>query len=113
LAVYRQALKNYVPKVYDGRLILLTTEGNFRAAHMWKQLALRGIEIHEVRGNHTEVLDQPYIEAWAEQLKDQLDRAQSGDSFDSDAAPFASGVNADVRQRVARLVTDALTQPHT
>ena len=40
-------------------------------------------------------------------------RAQSWDSFDSDAALFASGVNADVRQRVARLVTDAVTQPHT
>jgi aspartate racemase len=78
LGVYRQALKNYVPKVYAGRLIIFLPEGNLRASQIWKKLALRGIEIHEVHGSHAGVLDEPYVKAWAEQLKDQLDRAQSG-----------------------------------
>ena len=77
LGVYSQALKNYVPKVYAGRVIIFLPEGNFRASQIWKKLALRGMEIHEVHGSHTGVLDEPYVKAWAEQLKDQLDRAQS------------------------------------
>jgi thioesterase domain-containing protein len=43
---------------------------------MWEKLALEGIETHEVHGSHTEVLNEPYMKAWADQLKDQLDRAQ-------------------------------------
>ncbi len=77
LEVYRQALKNYVPKAHAGRLILFVSEGNLRTAQMWKQLALQGIETHEVPGSHTEVLNEPYVKTWAEQLKDQLDWAQS------------------------------------
>jgi len=73
---YRQALKNYVPKAYAGRLILFVSEGNFRVSQMWEKLALEGIETHEVHGSHTEVLNEPYMKAWADQLKDQLDRAQ-------------------------------------
>jgi hypothetical protein len=79
LGVYVQALKNYVPKVYAGRLILFITQGNFRASQMWKKLALQGIESHQLHGDHTGVLNEPYMQAWAEQLKDQLDRAQSRD----------------------------------
>jgi hypothetical protein len=77
LGVYVQALQTYVPKVYAGSLIILASEGNSRASQILKKLALGGMEIHEVHGSHTEVLNEPYVKAWAEQLKDQLDRAQS------------------------------------
>jgi pimeloyl-ACP methyl ester carboxylesterase len=77
VGVYQQALQNYVPKVYAGRIIILALEGSFRTSQTWENLAFGGIEIHEVHGTHTEVLNGPYVEAWAEVLKDQLDRAHS------------------------------------
>ena len=35
------------------------------------------IEIHEIPGDHTNILKGPYVRAWAELVKIQIDSAQS------------------------------------
>ena len=79
LEIYRRALKKYVPKAFDGALVIFMSEDNLGDSKIWKKLALRGIESQEVAGSHSEVLNEPYLKTWAEELKDQLDRTQSRD----------------------------------
>ena len=79
LEIYRRALKKYVPKAYDGALVIFMSKDNPGNSKIWKKLALRGIESREVAGSHSEVLNEPYLKTWAEELKDQLDRTQSPD----------------------------------
>ena len=79
LEIYRRALKKYVPKAYDGGTCHLHVQKNPGDSKIWKKLALRGIESQEVGGSHSEVLNEPYLKTWAEELKDQLDRTQSRD----------------------------------
>ena len=79
LEIYRRALKKYVPKAYDGALVIFMSKDNPGNSKIWRKLALRGIESREVAGSHSEVLNEPYLKTWAEELKDQLDRTQSPD----------------------------------
>ena len=79
LEVYRGALKKYVPKSYDGGLVIFVPENHPGDSKVWKNLALRGMESHEIAGSHSEVLNEPYLKTWAEELKEQLDRTQSRD----------------------------------
>src|SRR5947199_3401067 len=76
LDIYDQSLADYVPEVHPGRLMV------FKAAEdcdpdRWERLALLGLEIHEIPGNHTNILKEPYVHGWAELLKIQIDSAQS------------------------------------
>ena len=76
LDIYDQSLADYVPEVHPGRLMV------FKAAEdcdpdRWERLALLGLEIHEIPGNHTNILKEPYLHGWAELLKIQIDSAQS------------------------------------
>ena len=76
LDIYDQSLADYVPEVHPGRLMV------FKAAEdcdpdRWERLALLGLEIHEIPGNHTNILKEPYVHNWAELLKIQIDSAQS------------------------------------
>jgi amino acid adenylation domain-containing protein len=74
------AAKEYVPRPYSGRLILFRSSDKpllqLRDPHVgWSTYAAGGLEIHEVRGNHDDILLKPQVEAVAEQLKVCLDRA--------------------------------------
>ena len=76
LDIYAQTEAYYVPEVHPGRLMV------FKAAEdcdpdRWERLALLGLEIHEIPGNHTNILKEPYLHGWAELLKIQIDSAQS------------------------------------
>jgi len=76
LDIYDQTVADYVPEVHLGRLMV------FKAAEdcdpdRWERLALGGLEIHEIPGNHTDILKEPYVRGWAELLKIQIDSAQS------------------------------------
>ena len=73
------ANQNYIPSVYSGKVIL------FRASDRppgfyddpklgWGDLAAGGMEIYEIQGNHTSIMQSPIL---AEKLKDCLDKAQA------------------------------------
>ncbi len=77
-AVHSRAKRDYVPQVYQGRLVVLNTEGSADSERGWRSLAARGVEIHEVPGQHAEIVfKKSTIEGLAKQLKACLDRAQA------------------------------------
>jgi aspartate racemase len=68
------AARRYVPHAYDGRVILFLAEqrspsfsGDSRGG--WNQLALGGMEVHVIPGDHVSILKEPNIQVLAEQLK--------------------------------------------
>jgi amino acid adenylation domain-containing protein len=79
----RQAQKNYIPAVYPGKLTLFRaqvrrTNGYFDPYGGWSQLALGGIEVYELPGDHMSFLiKESHLKIFAQQLKDCLTKAQS------------------------------------
>ena len=76
LDIYNQAMADYMPEVHPGRLIILKASENCDPDR-WRRLAMERIKIHEIPGNHTNILKEPYVHGWAELLKIQIDSAQS------------------------------------
>ena len=76
LDVYGRAIAGYVPQVHPGRLIVFEADEECDPDR-WERLALGGLEIHEIPGDHTIVLHEPYVRDWGNLLKMQIDRAQS------------------------------------
>ena len=77
-----QAAREYVPQAYPGRVILFRSRERpllqFRDPHAaWSRYAAHELEIHEVDGNHDDILLEPQIRLVAEQLKACLDRAEA------------------------------------
>jgi thioesterase domain-containing protein len=73
-----QAAKHYMPQSYSGRVIL------FRSNHKplgqsidpragWSTYAAEGLEIHEIEGNHENILLEPQVRYVARQLRTCLD----------------------------------------
>jgi len=72
-----QAIKNYVPKTYPGRILFfraLERDANLptNPEHSWVNLATEGVDIHEVPGNHTSMNFSPNVEVMANFLKRYL-----------------------------------------
>jgi len=72
-----QAEREYRPQPYSGRVIL------FRSNHKplgqvvdpragWNNCVLRGLEIHEIEGNHENILLEPQVRRVADSLKSSL-----------------------------------------
>jgi amino acid adenylation domain-containing protein len=81
LEVYHQATRAYVPQSYPGRVILFKGEERPNDYRLnWERLVAGGLEIHEVTGNHVDMLREPHIQVWAEQLRDHLHKGQAGTS---------------------------------
>ena len=74
--------KSYVPQVYPGRITLFLGEA---AKYLhdpqmgWGWLAGGGVEVHEVSGNHTDMLREPHVQVLADKLRTCLDQAQMDD----------------------------------
>ncbi|MGH7773246.1 MAG: amino acid adenylation domain-containing protein, partial [Candidatus Binatia bacterium] len=77
LDVYDQATRCYVPQVLASRVTLFVGEKFRDHRFPWERLAAGGSETHEVPGNHTEVINEPHIQVWAEQLRALLQKAQA------------------------------------
>jgi amino acid adenylation domain-containing protein len=76
------AERRYQPKLYDGRVVI------FRASEKalrglddpqggWRKYADGGIEIHEVDGDHGNILNEPQVRGLATQIRARLEKAQS------------------------------------
>ncbi|MBW4493512.1 MAG: amino acid adenylation domain-containing protein [Oscillatoria princeps RMCB-10] len=80
----RQAVRNYVPQVYPGRLTLFRALERPTAEYYdpllgWGGLAAGGVEIQEVPGHHVTMMFEPYVRVLAEKLKACLERLPVGD----------------------------------
>jgi amino acid adenylation domain-containing protein len=75
------AEQKYQPKPYDGHIVL------FRASEKalrglddprggWQKYALGGIEIHEVDGDHGNILNEPQVRQLAAHMRARLEKAQ-------------------------------------
>ena len=75
-----EAAKSYVPRAYPGRLILFRSRHKpllqLREPHAaWSRYAEQGLEIHEVEGNHDNILLEPQVRTVAQELKGYLKAA--------------------------------------
>ncbi len=77
------AIKNYNPGPYPGRVTLFPPRthsiGEFEDREQgWGKLALGGVEIHEVDGDHLTMLADPQVKVVASELAECLRRAYAG-----------------------------------
>jgi thioesterase domain-containing protein/acyl carrier protein len=75
LDIYEKAMTNYVPEIYPGRLTVFRAADNTDAM-AWKRLAGKGLDLHEMPGDHTAILTEPHVKQWAEILSIKIARAQ-------------------------------------
>lgn len=77
----RQAVNNYVPQVYPGRIILfLSSEAPERVFYDrrlgWHEMAGEGLEVHLVPGSHETLFGDPHVRVLAEILRVCLQKVQ-------------------------------------
>jgi oxalate---CoA ligase len=82
LKANRQAVRNYVPQAYPGRIVLfLSVEAPERTCYDrrlgWNETAAEGVEVHVVPGNHDNLFGEPHVEVLAEKLRLCLQRVQA------------------------------------
>jgi thioesterase domain-containing protein len=75
---YRRVLRWHNPKPYEGQIHILVNEKYYNRDHTlgWGQLALKGLEIHKVPGDHDTYLRE-HVQATAQKLRHCLDTAAS------------------------------------
>ena len=74
------AVRNYVPKVYDGLVTLFWASEDLRTSKDlvdgWRALAGGGIEVHEIPGTHLDIIKEPHVSDLAAKLRSCLANAQ-------------------------------------
>jgi len=75
------AAHRYVPQAYDGKATLFWASGDLRASNDlvegWRALAIGGIEVQEIPGNHLNIIKEPHVAELANKLTECLERAQN------------------------------------
>jgi amino acid adenylation domain-containing protein len=75
------AARKYEPQVYDGEITLFWASGDRRASSDlvsgWRVLAGRGIHVHEISGNHLNIIKEPYVAELALKLRGCLVQSQA------------------------------------
>ena len=74
------AAREYLPRVFAGKVTLFWASGDLRASFDlvagWRVLAGGGIDVHEISGNHLNIIEEPYVVELAMKLHNCLERAQ-------------------------------------
>ena len=83
-----KALERYEPDVYPGRLTVFLAKIKRIQAHCdpqfgWGGMALEGVEVQEIPGNHTGILKEPSVQVLAEKLAICIDAAIAKDLAES------------------------------
>jgi amino acid adenylation domain-containing protein len=79
--VHQQAWERYNFQPYPGSITLFRTDQNYQAGlHLypllgWENLVTGSIELHDIPGAHSNLLDEPHVQVLADQLKHCLERA--------------------------------------
>jgi len=75
---------SYKPREYPHRIVYFLSEkrrklfgDSLAAAGSWRELAIGGVDIRVIPGNHLDILKEPHVKILAEQLKDCLDGVQA------------------------------------
>jgi amino acid adenylation domain-containing protein len=75
------ALHDYGPRIYQGEATLFWASGDLRGAfdlvEGWRILTGGGMDVHEVSGNHLNIIKEPYVTELAVKLKNCLERASA------------------------------------
>jgi thioesterase domain-containing protein len=79
-----EALLNYVPKGYPGKITLFQTNQHLVVNQKdiswgWKDLSLKEVEICPIPGHHLNCLRVPHVKAVAEKLAHCIKRVESWD----------------------------------
>jgi thioesterase domain-containing protein/acyl carrier protein len=74
LDLYRQALRDYVPSRYSGR-VLIFRRGTlpYRPPMDWVELTAGEIQVYEGAREHTDLTKEPHVSVWAARLRELLD----------------------------------------
>jgi amino acid adenylation domain-containing protein len=79
--IYQRAARLYVPKYYQGRVILFKTQGRYRDGEFgWGKQIAEWLEIHELDTDHNNVFKEPYVQIFAKKLKTRLSEAEKNAS---------------------------------
>ena len=75
----RQALRDYVPQVFPGRITYLLAENSDRHKMLlhWRALAAKGFDLHVVGGNHSTFFYPEHAQRLAATLRGCLTKAQA------------------------------------
>ena len=81
LKANRQALCDYIPQVYSGRITLfLCSEAAERCFYdgrlSWNEMAAEGLEVHVVPGNHDTLFKEPHVRVVAQKMLACVQRVQ-------------------------------------
>jgi hypothetical protein len=72
LAIYRQAIQRYTPKLYQGRIILCHSDRVSYGEDVGDMIAGE-VEVHQVVGaDHQNILNEPSVKIWAKHLNRHL-----------------------------------------
>ncbi|MDQ2921580.1 MAG: thioesterase domain-containing protein [Acidobacteriota bacterium] len=78
------AARNYVPRVYPGKVTLFLASADLTASYDlkegWEALAGEGLEVHEIEGDHINIIKEPFVGQLAAELNACLDKAQTNSS---------------------------------
>jgi thioesterase domain-containing protein/acyl carrier protein len=84
------AAREYLPRIYPGRVALFWASGDlttsFDLLEGWQTLAAGGVDVHEISGNHINIVKEPHVGALADELRACLDRARKKQSATVQAA---------------------------
>ena len=66
-----QAMYSYIPQIYPGRIILFCARERMKVTQVkdWEKLAVRGIEVHKIPGNHYSIIREPQVRFLADHLQ--------------------------------------------
>ncbi len=78
------AAREYLPRIYPGRVALFWASGDlttsFDLLDGWRTLAAGGVDVHEISGNHINIVKEPHVSALADELRGCLDQSQEEQS---------------------------------
>jgi aspartate racemase len=77
------AVKDYTPQTYAGDVTLFLAPdltGDYDLHDGWRELVEGRIEVHDITGNHIDIVKEPHVRVLAEKLSGCLERAQRDQS---------------------------------
>src|SRR5260370_1063395 len=78
------AAREYLPRIYPGRVALFWASGDlttsFDLLDGWRTLAAGGVDVHEISGNHINIVKEPHVSALADEFRGCLDQSHEEQS---------------------------------
>ncbi len=83
------AVKDYLPQTYAGNVTLFLASdltGDYDLKEGWRELVQGRIEVHDITGNHIDIVKEPHVRGLAEKLSDCIARVQVNHANEQRAA---------------------------